>query len=173
MSKVTYLRSGQVRIWTQAIHAHYHSANLPLNKYLWRSLQGQDLEVRAGLPQTPESRVSSSIFTVGSCGLPFTWAWAGRKSWRRQREERGDQGEGEGVGPAHISCKCCSAPSTALLVLGNPHHKGPIENSVVADMASSPSSLPAQPCASNPDCKEQGYSDPQHRCGRKCKNKQN
>lgn len=128
-------------------------------------------------PKLQRSWVSSSVLCryslLALVGYPFTWAWAGRKSWRRQREERGDQGEGEGVEQMHISCKCCSAPSTALLVLGNPYHKGPIENSVVADMASSPSSLPAQPCASNPDCKDQGYSDPQHRCGRKCKNKQN
>lgn len=68
------------------------------------------------------------------------------------RGREGGRERGLGVGRRHISCKCCSAPSTALLVLGNPHHKGPIDNSVEADMASPPSSFPAQPCASNPDC---------------------
>lgn len=85
--------------------------------------------------------------------------WGGRVGGGKGKREGMGRG-GEGVGQGHISCKCYSAPSTALLVLGNPYHKGPIENSVKADMASSPSSFPAQPCASNPDCQEQGCSDP-------------
>lgn len=92
---------------------------------------------------------------------PLGPGWGGRVGGKAVKG--GDRGQGggvSGVGQGHISRKCCSAPSTALLVLGNPYHKGPIENSVIADMASSPSSFPAQPCASNPDCQEQGYSDP-------------
>lgn len=89
------------------------------------------------------------------------------------RERGGGEEGGFGVGRGHISCKCCSAPSTALLVLGNPHHKGPIDNSVKADMASYPSSLPAQPCVSNPIAKSKVAVTPRQRCGRKCKNMQN
>lgn len=32
---------------------------------------------------------SVEIFIIGSCELPFTWAWVGRKSWRLYREEKG------------------------------------------------------------------------------------
>ena len=98
--------------------------------------------------------------------------WGGRagggKGWR-EGMGRG----GEGVGQGHISCKCYSAPSTALLVLGNPYHKGPIENSVKADMASSPSSFPASLALVTPIAKNKVAVTPQHCCGRKYKNKQN
>lgn len=112
-----------------------------------------------------QSRVSSSVLWNYSLLARGSYpslehGWGGRVGGGKgRRRRRGEEG-GFGVGRGHISCKCCSAPSTALLVLGNPHHKGPIDNSVEADMASSPSSLPAQPCASNPDCQEQGCSDP-------------
>ena len=77
------------------------------------------------------------------------------------------------MGQAHISGKCYSAPSTALLVLGNPYHKGPIENSVKADMASSPVHFLPSLALVTPIAKSKVAVTPQHRCGRKCKNKQN
>lgn len=128
------------------------------------SFRAQNLDGGQGsTSQTPESQGrpsalwKSSLLAPGSYPSPGP-GWGGRAGGgKRGREE---MRRWLGVGRGCISCKCYSAPSTALLVLGNPYHKGPIENSVKADMASSPSSFPARPCASNPDCQEQGCSDP-------------
>lgn len=120
----------------------------------------QYVEVRAELGRDPRSVEIDMLCTCVS--------WKGGKAGDRKGGEKGAKGWGW-VGAGRVSRKCCSAPLTAPLVLGNPHHKD-LSRAVVEQIwpRPPPCSFPQWPCATNPDCQQQrGCSDPSGGCERK------
>lgn len=87
-------------------HAHHRSANLPPINIREGYFRAQDLVVRAGLPQTPESRVSSSVLCQYSLwapvGCPSLGPGQGGRVGGGKGRREGTGGGGRGGASAHF-----------------------------------------------------------------------
>lgn len=121
----------------------------------------QDMEVRAELGQELHSVETDVPSTCVS--------WKGGRAGDRKVGEKGAQRWGWG-GAGRVSRKCCSAPLTLRWFLETLTTRTYREQCWSRyGRALPPSSFPQWPCATNPDCQQQGCSDPSGGCERKWK----